>query len=127
MKRYRLICRGIRDAYFCFDTHTKKRESLGSCHDYSPVTAHTSKKRLRKISSQTAGILTGVPPTFTGNLNCPSRAGGAVHPIAILQILIQIETIQVLQCDEVVSVGGKAKAKFSSSYHYSFLAALISA
>ena len=29
MKRYRLIYRGIRDAYYCFDTHTKKRESLG--------------------------------------------------------------------------------------------------
>jgi hypothetical protein len=26
---YRLIYRGIRDAYYCFDTHTKKRESLG--------------------------------------------------------------------------------------------------
>jgi integrase len=29
MKRYRLIYRGNRDAYYCFDTHTKKRESLG--------------------------------------------------------------------------------------------------
>jgi hypothetical protein len=29
MKRYRLIYRGCRDAYYCFDTHTKKRESLG--------------------------------------------------------------------------------------------------
>jgi hypothetical protein len=29
MKRYRLIYRGSRDAYYCFDTHTKKRESLG--------------------------------------------------------------------------------------------------
>jgi len=29
MKRYRLIYRGIRDAYYCFDTLTKKRESLG--------------------------------------------------------------------------------------------------
>jgi hypothetical protein len=29
MKRYRLIYRGCRDAYYCFDTLTKKRESLG--------------------------------------------------------------------------------------------------
>ena len=29
MKRYRLIYRGNRDAYYCFDTQTKKRESLG--------------------------------------------------------------------------------------------------
>jgi len=29
MKRYRLVYRGNRDAYYCFDTHTKKRESLG--------------------------------------------------------------------------------------------------
>ncbi len=29
MKRYRLIYRGIRDAYYCFDTLTKKRENLG--------------------------------------------------------------------------------------------------
>jgi hypothetical protein len=29
MKRYRLVYRGLRDAYYCFDTHTKKRESLG--------------------------------------------------------------------------------------------------
>ena len=28
MKRYRLIYRGCRDAYYCFDTLTKKRESL---------------------------------------------------------------------------------------------------
>ncbi len=28
MKRYRLIYRGKRDAYYCFDTQTKKRESL---------------------------------------------------------------------------------------------------
>ena len=28
MKRYRLVYRGIRDAYYSFDTHTKKRESL---------------------------------------------------------------------------------------------------
>jgi integrase len=30
MKRYRLVYRGIRNAYYCFDTHTKKRESLGT-------------------------------------------------------------------------------------------------
>jgi len=30
MKRYRLVYRGIRDAYYSFDTHTKKRESLGT-------------------------------------------------------------------------------------------------
>jgi integrase len=30
MKRYRLIYRGNRDAYYCFDTHTKKRESLST-------------------------------------------------------------------------------------------------
>ena len=29
MKRYRLIYRGCRDAYYCLDTHTHKRESLG--------------------------------------------------------------------------------------------------
>ncbi len=29
MKRYRLIYRGNRDAYYCFDTHTRKRESMG--------------------------------------------------------------------------------------------------
>jgi hypothetical protein len=29
MKRYRLVYRGNRDAYYCFDTHTKRRESLG--------------------------------------------------------------------------------------------------
>ena len=28
MKRYRLVYRGNRDAYYSFDTHTKKRESL---------------------------------------------------------------------------------------------------
>ena len=28
MKRYRLVYRGSRDAYYSFDTHTKKRESL---------------------------------------------------------------------------------------------------
>ena len=28
MKRYRLIYRGKRDTYYCFDTQTKKRESL---------------------------------------------------------------------------------------------------
>ena len=27
MKRYRLIYRGNRDAYYCFDTHTNKREA----------------------------------------------------------------------------------------------------
>ena len=32
MKRYRLIYRGNRDAYYCFDTLTKKRESLGINH-----------------------------------------------------------------------------------------------
>jgi len=30
MKRYRLVYRGIRDTYYSFDTHTKKRESLGT-------------------------------------------------------------------------------------------------
>jgi len=30
MKRYRLVYRGIRNAYYSFDTHTKKRESLGT-------------------------------------------------------------------------------------------------
>jgi integrase len=30
MKRYRLTYRGIRDAYYSFDTHTKKRQSLGT-------------------------------------------------------------------------------------------------
>jgi integrase len=30
MKRYRLVYRGIRDAYYSFDTQTKKRESLGT-------------------------------------------------------------------------------------------------
>jgi integrase len=30
MKRYRLIYRGSRDAYYCFDTQTKKRESLAT-------------------------------------------------------------------------------------------------
>jgi len=29
MKRYRLVYRGSRDAYYCFDTRTRKRESLG--------------------------------------------------------------------------------------------------
>jgi hypothetical protein len=29
VKRYRLIYRGGRDAYYYFDTHTNKRESLG--------------------------------------------------------------------------------------------------
>jgi len=30
MKRYRLVYRGIRDTYYAVDTHTKKRESLGT-------------------------------------------------------------------------------------------------
>ena len=30
MKRYRLIYRGIRDTYYCFDTQTNKRETLGT-------------------------------------------------------------------------------------------------
>ena len=30
MKRYRLIFRGIRNTYYSFDTHTNKRESLGT-------------------------------------------------------------------------------------------------
>jgi hypothetical protein len=30
MKRYRLIYRGLRDAYYSFDIHTNKRESLGT-------------------------------------------------------------------------------------------------
>ena len=30
MKRYRLVYRGIRNAYYSFDTHTKRRESLGT-------------------------------------------------------------------------------------------------
>src|SRR5664280_988130 len=30
MKRYRLVYRGLRDAYYSFDIHTKKRESLGT-------------------------------------------------------------------------------------------------
>ena len=30
MKRYRLVYRGSRDTYCSFDTHTKKRESLGT-------------------------------------------------------------------------------------------------
>ena len=30
MKRYRLVYRGIRDTYYSFDTHAKKRESLGT-------------------------------------------------------------------------------------------------
>jgi len=30
MKRYRLVYRGIRNTYYCFDTHTRKRESLGT-------------------------------------------------------------------------------------------------
>lgn len=30
MKRYRLIYRGCRDAYYCVDTQTNKRESLGT-------------------------------------------------------------------------------------------------
>jgi len=29
MKRYRLVYRGIRNTYYCFDTHINKRESLG--------------------------------------------------------------------------------------------------
>jgi hypothetical protein len=29
MKRYRLVYRGSRDAYYCFDSHAKRRESLG--------------------------------------------------------------------------------------------------
>ena len=29
MKRFRLIYRGCRAAYYCFDVHTRKRESLG--------------------------------------------------------------------------------------------------
>ncbi len=30
MKRYRLVYRGSRDAYYCFDTQTNRRESLGT-------------------------------------------------------------------------------------------------
>ena len=30
MKRYRLIYHGLRDTFYNFDTHTGKRESLGS-------------------------------------------------------------------------------------------------
>ena len=30
MKRYRLVYRGCRDCYYSFDTHTQKRESLGT-------------------------------------------------------------------------------------------------
>jgi hypothetical protein len=30
MKRYRLVYRGIRNTYYSFDTHTNKRESLGT-------------------------------------------------------------------------------------------------
>jgi integrase len=30
MKRYRLVYRGIRNAYYCFDTQTRRRESLGT-------------------------------------------------------------------------------------------------
>ncbi len=30
MKRYRLVYRGVRDTYYSFDTHTQKRESLGT-------------------------------------------------------------------------------------------------
>jgi hypothetical protein len=30
MKRYRLVYRGIRNAYYSFDTHTKRRESLST-------------------------------------------------------------------------------------------------
>src|ERR1700677_3734167 len=30
MKRYRLVYRGSRNAYYCFDTETNKRESLGT-------------------------------------------------------------------------------------------------
>jgi len=30
MKRYRLVYRGSRNAYYCFDTQTSKRESLGT-------------------------------------------------------------------------------------------------
>src|SRR5271165_1177278 len=29
MNRYRLVYRGIRNMFYCFDTHTNKRESLG--------------------------------------------------------------------------------------------------
>ena len=32
MKRYRLIYRGIRNTYYSFDTHTDKRETLGTSH-----------------------------------------------------------------------------------------------
>ena len=32
MKRYRLIYRGLRDTFYGFDTHTGKRESLGTNH-----------------------------------------------------------------------------------------------
>jgi len=90
--RYRLICRGIRGgAYYCVDTATGKRTSLGPQDEDEArqiIEAKNQSERQPVLNLQIAkAYLAGADPNFAkthlagahGRI-CPGQAGQQSHP-----------------------------------------------